>query len=101
MRFEVMYRIILSCRGVPAAEGPSAAVDITNEFANSRHWHQDVICRWDGNRLSICADNDFDSDGRALLDEFSDCLGAYIREPFDGEIRIEFVTPIAGNNSGV
>jgi hypothetical protein len=32
--------------------------------------------------LTLVAVNDFDHDGRALSDEFSDCLSAYI--PLDG-----------------
>jgi len=38
------------------------------------------------------AENDFDSEGLALMDEFSDCLSAYIAEPFDGEIKLESLT---------
>jgi hypothetical protein len=40
------------------------------------------------------AENDFDARGLALLDEFSDCLSAYIVEPFDGRIEIESVTMV-------
>jgi len=29
------------------------------------------------------------------MDEFSDCLSAYIAEPFDGELRIESITPVS------
>ena len=32
------------------------------------------------------ADNDFDADGLALMDEFSDLLSAFL-PPFDGDIR--------------
>src|SRR4051794_30524061 len=64
-----MYRIVLACSGVPADVGPSAARDITEEFTH-RPWHKNVRCQWDGSRLVLQADNDFDSNGLALLDEF-------------------------------
>ena len=87
-----MYRIVLACYGVPESAGAEAALDITNEFAEHRPWHSNVICSWDGNRLILQADNDVDSDGLALMDEFSDTISAYITELFDGEIKVESVT---------
>ena len=90
-----MYRIVLACYGVPESAGPEAAVDITTEFAEHRPWHSNVNCTWDGSRLILQADNDVDSDGLALLDEFSDCTAAYIKELFDGEIKIESITQVS------
>ena len=90
-----MYRIVLACYGVPESAGPEAAVDITAEFAEHRPWHSNVSCTWDGSRLILQADNDVDSDGLALLDEFSDCTAAYIKELFDGEIKIESITQVS------
>ena len=87
-----MYRIKLACLGVPVSAGPAAATDITAEFAVHRHWHKNVRCSWDGSRLVLDAENDYDSNGLALQDEFSDCISAYITPLFDGEIRIESVT---------
>lgn len=87
-----MFRIVLACYGVPHAVGTEAATDITGEFAEHRPWHKNVRCTWDGSRLVLEAENDFDSDGSALKDEFSDCLSAYIAELFDGEIKVESIT---------
>ena len=42
------------------------------------------------------ADNDYDKDGAALTDEFSDAIAACIAESFDGSIRVESVTALAG-----
>ena len=87
-----MYRIVLACYGVPAAEGPEAADDIAKEFSDHRTWWSSVSCTWDGSRLILQADSDVDSNGLALLDEFADCTAAYIKELFDGEIKVESVT---------
>ena len=87
-----MYRIILACQGVPAHVGAIGAQDITEEFAH-RPWHQNVKCEWDGSRLMLQSDNDFDSDGRVTLDEFSDAISACIEDGFNGDINIVSVTP--------
>jgi hypothetical protein len=81
-----MYRIVLACEGVPANVGAVAARGITDEFAQ-RTSHENVTCVWDGSRLILQADKDFDSDGLALKDEFSDAISAYIKEAFDGDIE--------------
>ena len=86
-----MYRVILACACVTADVGPAAARDITEEFTH-RHWHSNAKCEWDGYRLILQTDNDFDSNGLALLDEFSDAISAYIREPIDGKMEILSVT---------
>ena len=85
-----MYRVVLACHGLPESSGAEAAIDITKEFTDHRPWHVNVICSWDGQRLVLQADNDFDSNGLALLDEFSDCIAAYL-VPFDGRITVESV----------
>jgi hypothetical protein len=74
-----MFRILLECTGVPKDEGPQAAADITKEFAEHRPWHRNVRCTWDGTKLTLSAENDFDPQGLALTDEFSDCIAAYTR----------------------
>jgi hypothetical protein len=84
-----MYRIVLSCSGVPPSAGAGAATDITREFAEHRTWHTNVLCTWDRSKLLLSAENDYDPDGRALMDEFSDCIAAYIADGFDGEIKVE------------
>jgi hypothetical protein len=88
-----MYRIVLACKGVPAAVGAAAALDIAEEFIH-RPWHQNVRCEWDGTRLILQADNDFDSSGLALLDEFSDAISATITDGFDGGIDVVSVSPL-------
>jgi hypothetical protein len=82
-----MYRIILACNGVPAHAGSVAAQDITEEFTH-RPGHKNVSCVWDGSKLILQADNDFDSNGLALLDEFSDAISACIEGGFDGDLSI-------------
>ena len=89
-----MVRLILSCGGVPPSAGPQAAKGITAEFAEHRNWYRHVLCTWDGSRLLLEAESDIDMDGVALMDEFSDCLSAYITELFDGEVSVESVTPL-------
>ena len=41
--------------------------------------------------LRLTAENDYDSDGRALMDEFLDAISACIAEGFDGDIRVASV----------
>ena len=87
-----MYRIVLACKGAPADVGAVAARDIAKEFP-PRPWHKNVWCEWDGSRLILQADNDFDSNGLALHDEFSDAISASITDGFDCGIDIISVTP--------
>jgi hypothetical protein len=42
----------------------------------------------------LSVENDFDRDGRATMDEFSDEISACIRGGFDGDLRIICVTEI-------
>ena len=86
-----MYRIVLGCKGVPANAGAVAARDVSEEFKH-RPWHENVTCVWDGSQLILQADNDFDSDGLALVDEFSDAISACIKDGFDGDIEIFSIT---------
>ena len=88
-----MPHIVLSCDGVPPSAGPEAAADITKEFTENRTWHMNAKCVWDGTKLILEADNDFDTTGAALSDEFSDCISAYVAEPFDGQILIVSIVP--------
>lgn len=89
-----MYRIVLACKGVPTDVGAVAARDITEEFTH-RPWHKNARCEWDGSRLVLQADNDFDSNGLALMDEFSDAIAACIAEGFEGGIDVVSVSPVA------
>jgi hypothetical protein len=74
-------------QGCPENAGAVAARDISEEFTR-RPWHENVTCVWDGPQLILQADNDFDVEGLALVDEFSDAISAYIKDGFDGDIEI-------------
>ena len=74
-----MYRIIITCEGVPKGEGAQAAAD------------ENALCPWDGFNLILKLDNDYDENGLAAQDEFSSCISAYITQKFDGDIRVESV----------
>lgn len=89
-----MHRVVLECSGVPEAEGKEAAVDIEREFREHRPHHQNVRCTFNDGKLLLQADNDWDSDGLALIDEFSDCISAYIATPFDGGLRLVSSTTV-------
>ena len=82
-----MYQIVLACKGVPTHAGEAGARDISNEFTH-RPWHANVTCVWDGSQLILQAENDFDSNGLALIDEFSDAISACIEDGFDGNVEI-------------
>ena len=41
-----------------------------------------------GSRLILQADNDFDPNGLALQDEFSDAISASLTDGFDGDIDV-------------
>lgn len=73
------YRIALSCDGVPLAAGAQAAVDIKEEFTH-RPWHENVKCEWNSTSLVLTAENDYDAQGIALMDEFSDAIAACIAD---------------------
>jgi hypothetical protein len=88
-----MFRIVLVCQGVPVEVGVIAAQDIKEEFTH-RPWHKNVSCAWGGSELILQADNDFDSNGLALLDEFSDAISACIKNGFHGNLRVLSVREI-------
>jgi hypothetical protein len=86
-----MYRIRLVCTGVPEDAGPTAAADITDEFTH-RPWHTRAVSTWDGSRLILETENDFDDTGLASMDEFGDAIAAYVTGLIDGGISIESIT---------
>ena len=90
---ERRYRVRLSCDGVPPTKAEQAAIDIAEEFTH-RRWHQNVECHWEAASLILVAENDFDPDGLALCDEFSDAISACISGGFDGQIRVVSVVEI-------
>jgi hypothetical protein len=87
-----MFQIILACYGVPEQMGIYEAIAVSDEFKR-RPWHRNVSCTWEGNRLMLRAENDYDANGLALAEEFSDAISVSIAQPFNGEIKIESVTP--------
>jgi hypothetical protein len=95
-----MYRIVLTCHGIPVHAGVTGAREITEEFTH-RPWHKKVICRWDGSQLILEAENDFDSDGRALSDEFSDAISACIQDPGEGDIDVVSVEVLSDQDPDV
>ena|SRR5258706_9778505 len=72
-----LYHATLTCGGLTDAEGANAPADILEEFSH-RPWHQNITCKWDGRLLWFEADNDYDEDGKALLDEFWDVVIACV-----------------------
>lgn len=94
-----MYRIVLACHGIPTHQGRLGAREIAEEFMH-RPWNKNVRCEWDGTRMILQADSDVDSDGRALLDEFSDAISACIKDSGDGPIEILSVTVLPDDAGG-
>jgi hypothetical protein len=82
-----MYKVILACKGVSPELGPAAAADISEEFAH-RQWHRNVRCEWDQTLLLLHAENDWDADAKALIDEFSDAISACIPGTFGYSIGV-------------
>jgi len=82
-----MFRIRLTCEGIPASSWPQACDDIAEEFSH-RPWHKIIQCGWDGDMLFLVADNDYDADGEAMAGEFSDTVGACTPIKFGYRIRI-------------
>ena len=77
-----MFKITMRARGVSPDIGPIAAHDIESEFREHRIWHEQVTCSFSDGLLTLVVVNNFDPDGLALSDEFSDCIAACI--PLDG-----------------
>jgi hypothetical protein len=87
-----MFRVTVICDGLPGSAGEKAASDIAKEFADHRQWHSRVTCEWDGSRLVLRSENDFDDNGRATLDEFGDCLSAYVPDPGQQRLTVASVS---------
>ena len=73
-----MFKITIRAGGISQEAGPTAAADIEKEFRDHRQWREDVTCSFYDGVLTLIAFNDYDCDGLALSDEFSDCLSAYV-----------------------
>jgi hypothetical protein len=89
-----MFIIKLICRGIPKELGPKAATNITEEFRYCS-CHFNAICRWREDALQLEATSEFDSEGRALAEEFSEAIAACVAEPFDGAILVEQVVRLS------
>lgn len=82
------FKVTLACNGIDPALGTTAAEEIQAEFREHRRWHRDVHCRFESGDLVLCATNDFDQAGLALLDEFCDCISAFLKEHGNGAVRV-------------
>jgi len=91
-----VFRVTLACENVPRSAGASTATDIRREFADHRMHHQNVVCTDISGELILTAENDFDPHELALMDEFSDCISAYMAELFEGKIRVVEATVCFG-----
>jgi hypothetical protein len=86
-----MYHIVLECELMDVPAGPQAATEIAEEFMH-RPWHQNVTCTWNGKTLRLEADNDYDANGLALSDEFSDAITACVVDACYSNLRVVSVT---------
>ncbi|CZF79697.1 hypothetical protein GMA8713_01090 [Grimontia marina] len=91
---DFMYRVTLVCRGLRKEDGPEASSDIMKEFESHRKWHANPACAWDGENLKFVSETDFDNDGQATLDEFGDCIAAYVTNYCGSQVVIESVEEI-------
>ena len=70
-----MFRVTVKCEHIPSTAWPNALEDVFAEF-KERAWHSVVDVHWSGDVLFLTALNDYDDDGEALADEFSDTIAA-------------------------
>jgi hypothetical protein len=93
-----MYRVTVSCGGIDEGQVAAACRDIVEEFSH-RPWHQNVACHWTAPRLHLVAENDYDSDGLALLDEFRDAVFACVVLRTSGTIDFNIESVVASDAS--
>ncbi|APP78599.1 hypothetical protein [Xanthomonas hortorum] len=94
-----MFKITVSCRGMSEQSALAGLSEITDEFA-SRPWHENVSCRWESDYIVLEAQNDFDPEGKALLDEFSDAICACLPiESAPISFAVESVREVPGSNA--
>jgi hypothetical protein len=84
-----VFRVTVKCERIAQRAWPDALEDVRTEF-RSRPWHSIVDVKWSGDVLLLTADNDHDSNGEALADEFSDTVSAYA--PGTPGYRVEVVS---------
>jgi len=88
-----MHRIVLAC-AVPVSTGEEAASDIVREFVEFRQHYSDPSCIFEDGKLVLACTTDWDADGSNLIDEFSDCICAYVVAGFDSDIEIRSIMQI-------
>jgi hypothetical protein len=90
-----MFRVTLACGGIPNELAAQAARDIEKEFTEFRApRYTNANCRFEDGKIVLSCDNDgWDDKGLNLMDEFSDCLCAYLPS-FDGGIRLVSLTAL-------
>ncbi|WP_141211456.1 hypothetical protein [Rhodoferax sp. TH121] len=86
-----MYRTTVICKGLTETEAREAVTDMLSEF-EQRPWQLDVACEWRDGVLRLSAQNEVDSTGMALLDEFGDAVVAYIN--YGGEVLMMVETVV-------
>lgn len=89
------YRVTVACHGLAPKQGAAAVADILAEFAE-RPWQRNPSCAWKDGVLRLCAMNDHDVEGQALLDEFWDAVHAHVdwSDPIRFEIeQVEEIFP--------
>jgi hypothetical protein len=89
-----MFRIAVYCVGLTEAEGSAAPPEILWDF-QSRPWHSNPQCTWNGSELILVVENELDAEGLTVLSDFREACHACIN--FSGFIRcaIESVTVFA------
>jgi hypothetical protein len=88
-----MYRATVICRGLTEAEASEAVTDMLSEF-QQRPWQLEVACEWSKGILRLSAQNEVDSTGMALLDEFGDAVVAYINYAGEVNVAVESVVKL-------
>lgn len=86
-----MYRIVVACEGLAEAEGMRAVACVLEEFGH-RPWHKEVACEYVAGALRLSAVNDYDKNGQALLDEFSDAIHACVSYSHEIHLSVESVS---------
>ena len=88
-----MYRATVICTGLTEDEAREAVTDMLSEFAQ-RPWQLEVECEWREGVLRLSAQNEVDSTGIALLDEFGDAVVAYVSYAGVANMAVESVVKL-------
>ncbi len=91
-----MFRVTVKCERIPAATWPDAVEDVRTEF-KERSWHSVVDVHWSGDTLFLTTVNNYDNDGEALADEFSDTVAAYAPGTPGYRVSLVSVEVVNGN----